>query len=71
MAGKKFVTESDIPYLEAFLMPERFEWLNMYPDGIWFVDKEHSKYPEIKEAAILVAKTFGDAETLKKLTENT
>jgi len=67
MAGKKFVTESDIPYLEAFLMTERFVWLNMAPDGIWFVDKEHSKWPEIKAAAILVATTFGDAEALKKL----
>jgi len=33
-----YVTESDIPFNEAFLMSERFKILNMCPDGIWFVD---------------------------------
>jgi len=66
-----YVTESDIPFNEAFFMRERFEILNMCPDGIWFVDTRHSKWPDIKKTAIDVAKTFGDAEALQKLTAMT
>jgi ABC-type transporter MlaC component len=66
-----YVTESAIPFNEAFLMSERFKILNMASEGIWFVDTQHSKWPEIKKTAIDVAKTFGDAEALLKLTTMT
>ena len=63
-----YVTESDIPFNEAFLMSERFEILNMASQGIWFVDTQHSKWPDIKNTALDVAKTFGDLEAIQKLT---
>lgn len=66
-APVKYVTESEITYLEAFYMTDRFVYLNMWPDGIWYVDKNHSKIQEIKEAAILVAKTVGDKDAIEKI----
>lgn len=63
----KYITISEIPFDEAFLMNERFVLLNMYPDGIWYVDKEHPDWSKIKETAIYVANTFGDTEQLIKL----
>lgn len=62
-----YVTESNIPFEEAFYMTDRFMFLNMYPDGIWYVDTHCSKWEDIKQTAIQVAKTFGDTDTLEKL----
>lgn len=46
-----------------------FILLNMGPgEGIWLVDKQLKQYEEIKAAALLVAKTFGDTEAISKLT---
>tara|TARA_B100000378_G_scaffold203508_1_gene166880 strand:+ start:916 stop:1122 length:207 start_codon:yes stop_codon:yes gene_type:complete len=68
MSQTTYVTESDIPFNEAFLMTDRFVILNMLNKGIWYVDKEHSHWPEIKETALNIARTFGDKETIEKLT---
>lgn len=62
-----YVTESDIPFKEAFYMDERFVLLNMFSQGVWYVDREHSKWEEIKNSALLVAKTFGDQDQIDKL----
>lgn len=62
-----YVTQSKIPFNEAFLMPDRFILLNMFSEGVWYVDKLHSDWEKIRETAIDIAKTFGDEEQLKKL----
>lgn len=62
----KYITESEIPYLDAVLS-DRFIILNMWKDGIWLVDKEHSKWDAIKETALNIAKTFGDKKTVSTL----
>ena len=63
----KFITESNIAYLDAFLMSDRFVMLNMWKEGIWLVDKQHSKWQAMKETAIAIAKTFGDLDTISTL----
>lgn len=63
----KYVSQSKIPIEEAFLMPDRFVILNMWPEGVWYVDREHSEFPKIRQTAIDIAKTFGDKEQLLKL----
>lgn len=45
-----------------------FILFNMGPgEGIWLVDKQLKQYPEIKEAALFVAKTFGDTAAIEKI----
>ncbi len=63
----KYVTQSTIPFNEAFLMPERFVMLNMWTDGVWYVDTEHPDFSQMKETALSIAKTFGDQKTIQKL----
>lgn len=63
----KYVTQSDIPFSEAFYMSDRFVILNMWKDGIWYVDKEHPDWEKIKETALNIATTFGDTETVEML----
>lgn len=63
----KYVTESDIPFEEAFLMDNRFIILNMLNQGIWYVDTEHPQWPKIKETALEIAKTYGDKESIEKI----
>lgn len=63
----KYVTKSDIPLEEAFLMDHRFILLNMLNQGIWYVDKEHPQWSKIKETALEIAKIFGDKESIEKI----
>lgn len=64
----RYITESDIEYTEAFLS-DRFIILNMWGEGIWLVDKQHSEFEKIKETAIQIAKTFDDKKTISQLSE--
>lgn len=64
-----YVTKSDIPFREAFYMPDRFIILNMWKQGVWFVDQQHPDWEQIKQTALDIAKTFGDSEQIKKLTK--
>lgn len=61
-----YVTMSDIPFHDAFLMADRFIFLNMYPKGIWYVDTQHPEFERIKQTAYNVAKFFGDNEQMEK-----
>lgn len=65
-----YVTKSDIPFNEAFYMTERFVILNMWNEGVWYVDMEHPEWEQIKETALNIARTFGDNEQIKKLTNS-
>lgn len=62
-----YVTESNIPFSEAFLMTDRFVILNMLSQGVWLADTKHSKWQEIKNTAMDIAKTFGDTKALQAL----
>lgn len=66
----KYITKSDIPFHEAFLMPERFVIINMWTEGVWYVDREHPEWDKIKETALNIAKTFGDQDQINKLSTN-
>lgn len=71
MADIKLITERDMkgenPLHPSSQFCDDFILLNMYPDGIWLVDKQHSKWEDIKKSAMFVAYTFGDKETIDKL----
>lgn len=73
MADIKLITERDMkgenPLHPSSQFCEDFILLNMYPDGIWLVDKQHSKWVEIKKTAIGIAQAFGDKETINKLSK--
>lgn len=63
-----YVTESEIPFNEAFLDgSERFILLNMLTQGIWYVDTQHSKWQQIRQTALDIAMTFGDKDQIAKL----
>jgi hypothetical protein len=62
-----YVTESEIPFNKAFYMTDRFVILNMDNQGIWYVDKEHSDWKEIKQTALNVAKSYNDKELYDKI----
>ncbi len=66
----KYITQSYIPFNEAFYMTDRFVILNMWSEGVWYVDRQHPEWEKIKETALTIAKTFGDQEQIKKLTES-
>ena len=65
---KRYVTKSNISYIDAIVEHEdRFIWLNMHPDGLWFVDKQHPNWEKIKETALAIAEFHRDKETVDKL----
>ena len=66
-SNKTFITESKITFQEAFYMPERFVFLNMLNQGVWYVDIKRSQWEKIKEAAMKIARRFGDKKTIEKL----
>ncbi|MGN6435960.1 MAG: hypothetical protein ACTHMM_05475 [Agriterribacter sp.] len=65
----KYVSQSDIPFTEAFYMVDRFVILNMWTQGVWYVDMQHPEWEKIKETALAIARTFGDHDQIKKLQE--
>ena len=55
----------EILYLE--LLKLDFKFFNMWTQGIWLVDPQHSMFEVIKKTAIEVAKTAGDLKTYNEL----
>ncbi len=46
---------------------DQFMMLNMWSEGVWLVDKQHSQFQEIVATALAIAKSFGDKEAIEKL----
>lgn len=71
MSDIKVITERDLkganPLFPSSGYSQDFILLNMYPDGIWLVDKQCTKFEDIKKTAIEIAKMFGDKRELEKL----
>lgn len=72
MNAIKCITERDLkganPLWPSSGLSQDFVLFNMGPgEGIWLVDKQHSKYEAIMQTALEVALTYGDTETAERI----
>ncbi|WP_231489876.1 hypothetical protein [Pedobacter sp. Leaf170] len=67
----RLVTERDLkdenPLFPSSQFFKDFILLNMWPDGVWLVDKQHSLFEKMKETALEVANSFGDKESIERI----
>jgi len=67
MSGITIVTERIEELKKDPLLKLYFKFFNMWTQGVWLVDPQHSMFEVIKKTAIEVAKTAGDLKTYNEL----